>query len=193
MSSHDECMEDRLGMLTYVEDWESLSETEQTLIRHETEQFKEAERAISLVQNTIGQALMIAVDNLNKGVSQKPAHACLEPVVPTAMFQESPAVKPQVPWANGVRVAGNYVRHAGEWKREALDFRSTNSRDPEITDFERRPQQNLTVLCDLLPFELADIVRYDVSYYIADRLQLTSADSCVRLFEEWRDKVNASS
>jgi hypothetical protein len=187
VSFADEVMEDRLGTLIYVDDWESLPESAQIHIRNEISQFRKTENAAFLVQNAVAQSLIIAVDCFVKDVSYEMAHADLGPLVPAPIIADRNNVNIEHPWARCVRVAGNYVRHSGEWKREAILYEDRNHRNPEIADFERPDtQRNLRVLCEIMFSTVAELVRYDASYRIAQRLNLTNAESCVDLFEQWR-------
>ena len=189
----DEIMEGNLGMLAYAGDNESLSEQELAIIRRETEKFAKKSHKAYLAKNVIGQSLIIEIDRFIKDVSQNINDAHGKPFVPLPQFVVVPpgtVVKENVPWALGVRVAGNYVRHKSQWKEDAAQFLSASGREPELADFDAKAQGSLTVLCDLVPpCNIADLVKYDCSFTIASRLRLTSPDLCIRLFDEWKAKV----
>lgn len=183
-SDVDGIFEHRLGPILYVDDVDSLPDRARERYQTEIKWLYERLDAIALIKNAIGQSLIIAVDTFMKAVTSNAAHVRCGPQLPACGF--SPA-SPQIWWAEGVRVAGNYVRHGGEWKHEALQFQSDTGRDAAISDFKRPDtQRNLTTLTDALGCTVSQIMSNNLSYVIAQKLQLTSSAPCVLHFQQWK-------
>jgi hypothetical protein len=184
---YDELMEDRLGQLLYVDDYSSLPPEAQKYVDDEQGKLNSRLFSLSLVSNVIGQSAIIAVDRTIKSISQDSADAKKGPMVSTRTSLFGVTASPQVYWAYAVRCAANYVRHAGEWKSEALTFRAVNGALPLLSDFQRSDtRNNLDSLSQVLDCSVEHLIERDCTHTLAERLDLLKEHPLETLFQTWK-------
>jgi hypothetical protein len=184
----DEMMEDSLGQLLYVDDYSSLPPEAQKYIDDEQTKLNQRLFDLSLVSNVIGQSAIIAIDRVIKSVSQNVVDAKKGPMVLKRTSILENVDSPQIYWAYAVRCAANYVRHAGEWKSEAVTFRANNANFPALSDFQRtNTRSNLAALSKVLSCNIEHLIERDCTHSLAERLDLLKEQPLETLFQAWKD------
>jgi hypothetical protein len=183
----DEMTDDSLGQLLYVDDYSSLSPDARKYIDDEVAKLNSRISQLSLVNNVIAQSVIIAVDRVIKGTSQSLVDAKKGPMISTRKDNRGGFRAPEVFWALSVRCAANYVRHAGEWKSEAVTFQLENGVFPSLNDFRRGDtQSNLTQLSTVLDCTIEHLINRDCSLSLAKRLDLLGEHPLEELFQGWK-------
>ena len=187
--SIDECWESRWWWIGEFD----VSLTDQQKKEYAEDRKKTREHVVNLEmsQAVIGQSLIIALDKIIKSVAHTIANSNVGPTVPPHSFplsksQADPQADPQY-WANSVRVAANYVRHGREWKIEQMKLATERGADPVVADFgQPRVRDNLESLCRILATDVSGVLKYDISYRLAERLGLTDHKVTQTNFFAWK-------
>jgi hypothetical protein len=101
------------------------------------------------------------------------------------LFMMGPKVKGQ-PWAKSINAASNYLRHADDWSKFYKDIRDRKSFDEAgSNNSDKISLMNIKILTDLgIDVDLL-LLTNDMSYRIAEKLEILKWSRMRELYSEW--------
>lgn len=168
----------------------------------------EAFEKVKLGFHSVGVSLIICCSELIKKISDDRAstnhHFKLEPQKAYEFYKLGPQIN-EVPWADAVVCASNYVRHDDEWQslispiKKIEDGISSNISycdidwESQVSCFPSDPKRNVTTLKKVgIPYESFLKHQSIAGFEIAKTLGLFDKDRVLNLYDEWVTAVVAN-